>query len=257
MTVSSPFDLAGQRALVTGASKGIGEAISKTLAQMGATVCVHYNTDREGADRVVGEIVAAKGSAYRLRANLTEWDAGLDLVAKAEAEAGPLDHVIINHGIWMEAPIDRMTEAQYDETMNANVRGAFSVASAAARSMKLRKSGHIVFIASTAGQRGEALHSHYAASKGALISLTKSLSSELAPGGIRVNCVAPGWVQTPMSELTLRDPVESAKVKATIPLGRVGTVGEIAGPVAFLCSRVAGFITGEILNVNGGAVLVG
>ncbi len=255
--MTSPFDLTGQRALVTGASKGIGEAISKTLAQMGATVCVHYNTDREGADRIVDEIVAAKGKAYRLRADLADWDAGLDLVAKAEAEAGPLDHVIINHGIWMEAAIDTMSEAQYDETMNANVRGAFSVASAAARSMKPRKSGHIVFIASTAGQRGEALHSHYAASKGALISLTKSLSSELAPGGIRVNCVAPGWVKTTMSEVALRDPILSAKVNATIPLGRVGSVDEIAGPVAFLCSRAAGFVTGEILNVNGGAVLVG
>jgi 3-oxoacyl-[acyl-carrier protein] reductase len=170
---------------------------------------------------------------------------------------GSIDHVVINHGIWKEAAIDAMTEAQFDETMNANVRGAFSVASAAARSMKARKSGHIVFIASTAGQRGEALHGHYAASKGALISLTKSLSSELAPLGVRVNCVAPGWVLTPMSEGALQDPAESKKVLATIPLGRVGSVDEIAGPVAFLCSRAAGFVTGEVLNVNGGAVLVG
>jgi 3-oxoacyl-[acyl-carrier protein] reductase len=150
-----------------------------------------------------------------------------------------------------------MTEAQYAETMDANVRGSFSVAGAAARLMKPRKKGHILFIASTAGQRGEALHSHYAASKGALISLTKSLSSELAPFGVRVNCVAPGWVLTPMSQAALEDPEERQKVLSTIPIGRVGTVDEIAGPVAFMCSRAAGFVTGEILNVNGGAVLVG
>ncbi len=255
--MTSPFDLTLQRALVTGASKGIGESIAKGLAEQGARVCVHYNHDRAGADRVVSEIVRAHGSAFALGANLSNWDAGIDLVARAEAELGPLDHVIVNHGIWKEAAIDVMTEAQYDEMMNANVRGAFSVAKAAAASMRARKNGHIVFIASTAGQRGEALHGHYAASKGALISLTKSLSSELAPLGIRVNCVAPGWVLTPMSAAALEDPAGSAKVFATIPLGRVGTVEEIAGPVAFLCSRAAGFVTGEILNVNGGAVLVG
>lgn len=253
----SAFDVSGQRVLVTGASKGIGEAIARLFGKMGAKVCVHYKDDREGAERVATEIVEAGGSAFPLREDLSTWDGGVDLVGKAESEMGPLDHVVINHGIWKEAPIDAMTEAQYEETMDANVRGAFAVAGAAARGMKARKKGHIVFIASTAGQRGEALHAHYAASKGALISLTKSLSSELAPLGVRVNCVAPGWVLTPMSQGALGDPHERDKVLGTIPLGRVGRVEEIAGPVVFLCSAAAGFVTGEILNVNGGAVLVG
>jgi 3-oxoacyl-[acyl-carrier protein] reductase len=117
--------------------------------------------------------------------------------------------------------------------------------------------GHIVLISSTAGQRGEALHADYAVTKGALISLTKSLSSELAPRGILVNCVAPGWVATDMSAGTLADPMLGAKIRAGIPVGRVASTREIAGPVLFLCTSMAGFISGEVLNVNGGAVLVG
>jgi 3-oxoacyl-[acyl-carrier protein] reductase len=117
--------------------------------------------------------------------------------------------------------------------------------------------GHIVLISSTAGQRGEANHADYAVTKGALISLTKSLSSELAPRGIRVNCVAPGWVATEMSASTLDDPGIGSKIAAGIPVGRVASAREIAGPVLFLCTPLAGFISGEILNVNGGAVLVG
>ncbi len=150
-----------------------------------------------------------------------------------------------------------MTEPESDETMNTNVRGVFSVCGAAARRMKVRARGSLVLIASTAGQRGEALHTHYAASKGAVISMTKSLAVELAPFGIRVNCVAPGWVATGMAGPALDDPNERKKVLATIPLGRVGTPDEIVAPVVFLCSTGASFITGEIFNVNGGAVLVG
>jgi 3-oxoacyl-[acyl-carrier protein] reductase len=150
-----------------------------------------------------------------------------------------------------------MTADQYEETMDSNLRGIFSVVGAAARRMKKARAGRIVLIASTAGQRGEALHSHYAATKGAIISLTKSLSAELAPWGVLVNCVAPGWVGTPMTHATLANDAAAGEVLRTIPLGRVGTPQEIAGPVLFLAGPAATFITGEILNVNGGAVLVG
>ena len=255
MTVG--FELTAQCALVTGASKGIGAAIALQLAAQGAKVCVHYNHDRAGAESVCARIASVGGEAIALQADLSDWDAGVRLVENCEGALGPLDQVIVNHGIWKEAAIDQMSAADFEETMGANLRGAFSVAGAAARSMKARRTGHIVFIASTAAQRGEALHSHYAASKGALVSLTKSLSSELSAYGVRVNCVAPGWVMTPMTELALGDAAERAKVLATIPMGRVAQVDEIAGPGGFLCSRAAGFVTGEIVNVNGGAVLVG
>ncbi len=243
------------RVLVTGASKGIGAACAEAFAASGFDVVVHYNTDEAGAKKTLECVKAQGASGVIVRADLAKWSEGARLVDAS----GAIDHVVINHGVWKEAAIDAMTEAQYDETMNANVRGAFSVASAAARQMKKRGAvnASIVLIASTAGQRGEALHSHYAASKGALISLTKSLAAELAPFGIRCNCVAPGWVATEMAAPALDDPQERAKVLSTIPLGRVGTPEDIAAPVVFLCTKGAAFITGEIFNVNGGAVLVG
>jgi len=243
--------------LVTGASKGIGAACAEVFARAGFDVTIHFHKDEAGARATEQRVVALGRRAACIGADLSRWSEGERLVAEAEAKQGPLEHVVVNHGIWKEAAIDAMTEAQYDETMNANVRGVFSVLGASVRRMKPRRRGSLVLIASTAGQRGEALHSHYAASKGAVISLTKSLASELASSGIRVNCVAPGWVDTQMAAPALEDPKERAKVLGAIPLGRVGSPREIAEPVVFLCSEGAGFVTGEIFNVNGGAVLVG
>jgi 3-oxoacyl-[acyl-carrier protein] reductase len=195
--------------------------------------------------------------AAALRADLAEWSAGEALVEACEREVGAVDVVVLNHGIWKGSAIDVMSAAEYDEMLDANLRGVFSVSGAAVRRMKPRRSGRLVFVASTAGQRGEAEHAHYAATKGAVISLTKSLASELAKEGILVNCVAPGWVRTPMTEPTLRDEAARRWVEQSIPLGRVATPDEIAGPVAFVASDLATFMTGEIVNVNGGAVLVG
>ena len=190
---------------------------------------------------------------------------GRALVAAAVAAFGRLDVLVANHGIWPpdDAPIAQMAEAQWRRTMGVNLDSVFGLVQAAVAQMDLQTRlhgearGHIVLISSTAGQRGEANHADYAVTKGALISLTKSLSSELAPRGIRVNCVAPGWVTTEMSVAALGHPELGPKIASGIPVGRAATTREIAGPVLFLCTPLAGFISGEVLNVNGGAVLVG
>jgi 3-oxoacyl-[acyl-carrier protein] reductase len=217
---------------------------------------------------------------------------GRKLVESAVAAMGRLDILVANHGVWEaeDVPIARMDEAQWRHTTAVNLDAVFGLVQAAVAQM-LRQApcagretrttagqetggtnsgatnsgsagpgiarGHIVLISSTAGQRGEAFHADYAVTKGALISLTKSLSTELAPQGIRVNCVAPGWVATDMTAATLADAASGPKIAAAIPLGRVANAREIAGPIVFLCTPLAGFISGEVLNVNGGAVLAG
>jgi 3-oxoacyl-[acyl-carrier protein] reductase len=151
-----------------------------------------------------------------------------------------------------------MSDEQWHRTIAVNLDSVFALVKHSVGQMKKQGGGgHIVLVSSTAGQRGEAFHCDYAASKGALISMVKGLSTELASDGIRVNCVAPGWVATDMAAPALSDPPIREKVFRAIPMGRVGTPDEIAGPILFLCTPYAGFITGEVFNVNGGAVLVG
>lgn len=245
-------------ALVTGGSRGIGAAIVKAFTAAGAKVAFNYHQARTEAEKLVNECGGAECLA--VQAELSSPEASHKLVTAAVQRFGKLDIVVGNHGVWppQDAPIDQMTEEQWRSTMAINLDSIFGLVKHAVSQMKQRRAGgHIVLISSTAGQRGEAFHCDYAASKGAIISMVKGLSTELARDGIYVNCVAPGWVETDMAAPALHDPEISRKVYATIPLGRAGKPEEIAATVLFLCTPHAGFITGEILNVNGGAVLVG
>ncbi|HEY7410568.1 MAG TPA: SDR family NAD(P)-dependent oxidoreductase [Vicinamibacteria bacterium] len=248
------MDLTGRAALVTGGGRGIGRAVSLLLARLGAPVALSYARDGAAAADTVRAIEAEGGAAVALEADLGRPGAADALVDEASRRVGPLRILVVNHGIWKRAPLLGMTDAEWRETLAVNLDGAFAVSRAAARGMAAGRSGAIVLVSSTAGQRGEADHSHYAASKGALLAFTRSLAAELAPHGVRVNAVAPGWVLTDMTRAALAGAGGAAAV-ARIPLGRAGTPEEIAGPVAFLCSDLASYVYGTVLCVNGGAVM--
>jgi 3-oxoacyl-[acyl-carrier protein] reductase len=256
--------LDGKVVLITGGSRGIGAETVRLFREAGAKVAFSYMQARDRAEALVSECGGA-ARCVAIKQELSTPAAGRALVASAAAAFGRLDALVVNHGIWPpnDAPIAAMPEEQWRRTMGINLDSVFGLVQAAVAQMTGQPAigdelkGHIILISSTAGQRGEANHADYAVTKGALISLTKSLSSELAPVGIRVNCVAPGWVATEMSAPSVNDPETGAKIRAGIPVGRVASPREIAGPVLFLCTPLAGFISGEVLNVNGGAVLVG
>jgi 3-oxoacyl-[acyl-carrier protein] reductase len=258
--------LDGKVALITGGARGIGAETVRLFCEAGARVVFNYRRARAQAEALTAECGAERCVAVEQELNSPE--NGRALVEKAVAVFGRLDILVANHGVWppVDAPISQMSDAQWRGTLGVNLDAVFGLVQAAvchfgiAGGSPLDESGalgHIVLISSTAGQRGEAFHADYAASKGALISMTKSLSSELAPKGIRVNCVAPGWVATDMSAPAVNDAAMGPRIRRAIPLGRVATPREIAGPVLFLCTPLAGFISGEVLNVNGGSVLVG
>jgi 3-oxoacyl-[acyl-carrier protein] reductase len=249
-------------ALITGGSRGIGAAAVRMFIAAGARVVFNYQAAKAQADALVRECGAENCRA--LHSDLSTTEAAHQLVSSAIAAFGRLDILVANHGIWApeDAPVDRMSDAQWHRTIAVNLDSVFALVKHSVTQMKKQQmknagGGHIVLVSSTAGQRGEAFHCDYAASKGALISMVKGLSTELARDRIYVNCVAPGWVDTDMSAAALNDPPTRDKVFRTIPMGRVGTPEEIAGPILFLCTPYAGFITGEVFNVNGGAVLVG
>lgn len=250
------IDLSGRRAFVTGGSRGIGRATALLLARAGASVAIGYATRRDDADATVAAIQAGGGRAEAVGGDLGD-QAAADRVV-AQVARGGLDLLVVNHGIWPAIPqaVAAMTAEQWEHTRRANLDSVFYVTRAAIP--HLPDGGRIVLVASTAGQRGEAFHADYAATKGAVISLTKSLAVELAPR-ITVNCVAPGWVDTEMSAVPYAADGGAGRraIERTIPMGRVATPEEIAGPILFLCSDLAGFLTGEILNVNGGSVLCG
>jgi 3-oxoacyl-[acyl-carrier protein] reductase len=252
------LSLAGKVALITGGSRGIGAAAVRLFVCAGAKVVFNYVQAEAEAHHLVQE--CGQEHCWAVRADLSGTSNSESLVKAAVQHFGALDIVVGNHGIWPAADvdIDAMTDEQWRRTVSVNLDSMFALLKHAVAQMKRQDhGGHVVLVSSTAGQRGEAGHADYAASKGAIISMVKGLSTELAPFGIYVNCVAPGWVATDMSAETLRDPGSADEIFSTIPLGRVGNPQEIAGPILFLCTPFAGFITGEILNVNGGAVLAG
>ncbi len=261
------LSLEGKVALITGGSRGIGAETVRLFAAAGARVVFSY---RQAKDQALALMAECGGPArcIAIEQELSTPKEGWAVVGAAVKAFGRLDVLVANHGVWPaeDMPIELMTEDQWRRTVAVNLDSIFGLVQAAVTQMELQGpspfgadevKGHLVLISSTAGQRGEPLHADYAVTKGAIISLTKSLSSELAPKGILVNCVAPGWVTTDMSATTLNDPARGAKIAAGIPVGRPATAREIAGPVLFLCTPLAGSISGEILNVNGGSLLVG
>ncbi len=247
--------------LITGASRGIGAATAIKFAQAGAAaVVINYHTHREAALATAKAVEQAGAAALVWQADVSRSVEARALIDQTLERFQRLDVLVANAGIWPTAERDltELDQAQWERTMQINLDGCYHVCREAARIFKRQRWGNIITISSTAGQRGEAGHADYAASKGALISFTKSLAVELGPFNVRVNSVAPGWVETDMSAPALRG--ETAQLKRiieAIPLGRVATAEDIAGPILFLASDLARHITGEILNVNGGSVLCG
>ena len=250
------IDLSPRTALITGGSRGIGRAVAELLARAGARVAINYVRDEAAANGAVRDIRAAGGEAMALAGDVSRPEEARQLVRDVVSAWQRLDILVNNAGIWEEDPAGEGRLDVWDRTYAINQRGSFLVTDAAVPHLEKTK-GTIVFVSSTAGQRGEARHSAYAASKGALISYTKSLGSELGPRGIRVNCVAPGWVDTDMSAASLADPAERAEILKLIPIGRVASAADVAGPVLFLVSDLARHLQGEVVNVNGGSVLAG
>jgi len=256
------LSLSGRVALITGGSRGIGAAAVRMFVAEGARVMFNYQKSKAAADKLTAEL--GQENCAAVACDLSSLEAGRALVNATITRFGRVDILIVNHGVWPpeDVPVDRMSDEQWRSTVAVNLDSVFSLVKHSVAQMKQQKipgrpAGHIVLVSSTAGQRGEAFHCDYAATKGALISMVKGLSTELAPDGIYVNCVAPGWVETDMSAPALNDARTAQAVLSKIPLGRVAKPEEIAAPILFLCTGHAGFITGEIFNVNGGAVLVG
>jgi len=253
------INLENQVAIITGGSRGIGAATVKLFAEAGAKVVFNYRQAAKAAREVVCSCSRHAPNVVALRADVSRMADAKRLVGEAVRRFGRLDVLVANAGIWNAepAPIERMTERQWDEMMAINLKGVYAVIHYVVPTMLRRKSGRIIVVSSTAGQRGEAIHTHYGASKGGVISLVKGLSTELAPHGILVNCVAPGWVDTDMCTPVVRNRREHQQALRTIPLHRFARPEEIAAPILFLASEMASYVTGEIVNVNGGNVLCG
>jgi 3-oxoacyl-[acyl-carrier protein] reductase len=261
MSENLPLELpkqlfSGKTVVITGASRGVGRATALRFAQAVANVVVNYLKSEQDAAEVVelcrnqgAEAIAVQGDASRFE------DA--EKIRQAAIETfGRVDILVVNAGIWKGAPVDEMSEELWDEVLDTNLKSGWAMSRAIVPEIKKQERGAIVLVSSTAGQRGEANYSNYAASKGGQISFTKALATELAPK-IRVNCVAPGWIETAMVRPVFEDAEYKQQVLNSIPLKRMAATDDIALAICFLLSDWSRHITGEILNINGGSVLSG
>jgi 3-oxoacyl-[acyl-carrier protein] reductase len=246
----------GKTAVVTGASRGVGQATALRLAEAGANVVVNYLKSEDEANEVVRECETRGVGAVSVQGDVSEWLAAQNIAKVTIEKFGKIDLLVLNAGIWEGSPIEEMTEETWNRVLNTNLKAAWAMTKACVPSMKKQANGAIVLVSSTAGQRGEANFSNYAASKGGLISFTKALASELCPK-IRVNCVAPGWIETAMVRPVFEDENYKQSVLNSIPLNRMATTDDVALSICFLMSDWSRHITGEILNINGGSVLCG
>jgi len=255
--VIESLNLKDRVAVVTGGSRGIGRAAVDCFARLGAHVVINYVKDRKAATEACAEVERNGSRGLAVQADISYVGDAQRLIEETVKNFGRVDFLVCNAGIWEGGSIDAMSEEVWDRTIDLNLKGTWAACRAAVPQMKTQKFGRIVIVSSTAGQRGEANVSNYAASKGGQIAFTKSLGAELAPFGINVNAVAPGWVDTDMCADAFAKPGFRSALEATIPVGRVATPQDIAWPIVFLCSEWARHINGEILNVNGGSVLCG
>ncbi|MBX2991665.1 MAG: SDR family oxidoreductase [Bacteroidetes bacterium] len=250
------ISLSNKVSLITGGSRGIGAATALMLAEAGSEIILNYARNTERAGAIASAIRELGRKVLVQKANVGNAAEARSLVEAGITSFGKIDIVVNNAGIWTYGEIGAMDEKVWDETMDANLKSIFNICNAVVPHMKRNGGGRIINVASTAGQRGEAFHSHYAASKGGVIAFTKSIAVELAPFNILVNTVAPGWVDTEMTEAALGDEMSRKEIAATIPLNRIATPEDIAGPVLFLASDLARHITGSTISVNGGSVLL-
>jgi 3-oxoacyl-[acyl-carrier protein] reductase len=253
------ISLAGKAALITGGSRGIGAATVKLFARAGADVVFSYQRNREAAAQVGQEARKHGTRIESLKADSGSMTDARKLVEFARDRLGRIDILVANAGIWNDEAIsiEDLSERDWDEMVRVNLKGVYLVTHLAVPHMISQGGGRIVAVSSVAGQRGTPLHSHYAATKGGVISFAKALSAELAAHNILVNCVAPGFVDTDIWKPISRDKGKMKKWLATYPLKRVATPEEVAGPILFVVSDLATFITGEVINVNGGSFLCG
>lgn len=251
------INLSGKVVLVTGGSRGIGAAVAVMMSGAGARVAITYSRHKADALSTAHRIARNGGECLIIQGNAAKLADVRKTVKTTMEHFGRIDVLVNNAGVWKRGAIGQMTERQWDETMDVNLKGTFLFSNLVVPIMNKQGGGKIINIASTAGQRGEPFYSHYAASKGGMIAFTKAIAAELAPHGIAVNCVSPGWVETDMTSHVFKNRKETGIINRGIPRGRVASPEEIAGPVVFLASELANHVVGAVINVNGGSVLFG